>query len=698
MPKFTLPDFNKINWRDWKTYVAIVPVMIAFSLWKPLEALRSRVLKTSRWDGAILQELIAIGAGAAAAVTAAASPALSFCHALGHLGTGIVAFLVTWAYVVPIVWLAALHPAWKGVKYCWDHFDFVDKNITGPLLKVTVRLYSFLPGARNLWAQVKDGNWFVSTVVGVTYVTAALSSLYIGWQAKELVEHTVHVNFLVSGFAEGVAWAAGLLVAGFFGRLFLGAVDKGEKEGVSAVFSAAATYASAGWLASVAAGVGIPGWILIMFAYIVGGVYGLPLLYLVFASGFWKKVWKKIEPAITRYFEGKETPFRHAVLHLTGLAFSLAVAGGAYYLCSLLALNVLASGLVVVFVLGLAYAFLGAVLDEDYGNASIDVVCSLAAAVLVGAGYAHAGFVYGVYGGIAAGVVTALVTALAIPLIYTAVEWVAGLPGLRVVTNWLGIQLPALHKLYIDRVVTPTFDACETVYNSGYGHIRSDDAKKTANYAAFRKLALHGTNVAAAWTLTALALAGVQEVHLLHAFEPFAGYAVSAIVLLLSFGLLGKAILSAGLELPGVVVSLLAGLKVAALLLPVTAGGIWVAAPAGVVVAAVTFGLGFPIASIVLRTLVGWAAPTLNIGLDWVTDKAWAAVRKFWKGFVALFDFVYDLFEPVWKWFGRVFAWFGRGFVWLGRLLAPVWITVAGICASAWNTCRNIWRGIFGGK
>jgi hypothetical protein len=698
MPKFTLPDFNKIDWRDWKTYAALPFVLIVFTLWKPLESLRSRVWNTSRWDGAILQELIAIGAGAKVAITAAATPGLPFAHTLGHLGTGVIAFFLTWAYIIPIVWLVALHPAWKGVKYCWDHFDFIDKNITGPLLKGTVKLYSFLPGARSLWARVSDGNWFVSTLIGVSYVTAALSSLYIGWQAKGLVEHSVHFNFLVNGFAEGVAWAAGLLVAGFFGRLLLGAVDKGEKEGVSAIISAAATYASAGWLSSVAAHVGIPGWSLIVFAYIVGGVYGLPLLYLVFASGFWKKVWKKIEPAITAYFEGKETSFRHAALQLVGLALSVAIAGGAYYLCSLLALNVLASGLVVILVVGLAYAFLGAVLDEDYGNAAIDVIGSLAAAVLVGVGYAHAGYVYGVYGGIAAGVVTALVTALAIPLVYTAIEWFAGLPGLRVVTNWLGVNLPALHKRYIDHVVTPTFDACENVYNAGYGHGRSDDAKKTANYAAFRKLALHGTNVAAAWTLTALALAGVQEIHLLHAFEPFAGYGIAAIVLLLSFGLLGKAILSAGLELPGVVVSLLAGLKVGALLLPVTAGGIWVAVPAGVVVAAITFGLGFPLASIGLRYLVGWAAPTLNIGLDWVTDKAWAAVRKFWKGFVALFDFVYDLFEPLWRWFGRVFAWFGRGLLWFGRLLAPVWLVLVGICASAWNTCRDIWRGIFGGK
>ena len=698
MPKLTFPDFNKINWRDWKTYVAILPVMIAFALWKPLESLRSRVWNTSRWDGAILQELIALGAGVEAAITAAATPAIPFSHLVGHLGTGFIAGFVTWAYVVPIVWLLALHPAWKGVKYCWDHFDFVDKNITGPLLKAPVRLFSFLPGASNLWAQVSDSNWFVSTVIGVSYVTAALSSLYIGWQAKAFVEHTVHVNFLFSGFAEGAAWAAGLLVAGFFGRLLLGAVDKGEKQGVSAVLSAAATYASAGWLASFAAGLGIPAWSVELPVFILGSAYGLPVLYLIFASGFWKKVWKAIEPSITAYFEGKETSFRHAVLQFTGVVVSFALAGGAYHLCGLLALPVLASGVAVSLVLALAYAFLGAVLDEDYGNATIDVICSLAAAVLVGVGYAHAGFVYGVYGGIAAGVVTALVTALAIPLAYSAVQWFANLPGLRVVTNWLGVQLPALHKSYIDHVVTPTFDACEKVYNNGYGHSHSDDAKKVANLAAFRKLALHGTNVAASWTLMALAFAGVQEIHMVHAFEPFAGYAVAAVVVLLSFGLLGKAILSAGLELPGVVVSLLAGLKVGALLLPVAAGGIYVAAPAGVVVAAITFGLGFPIALVVLRTLVGWAAPTLNIGFDWVTDKAWAAVRKFWKGFVALFDFLYDLLEPVWKWFGRVFAWFGRGFLWLGRLLAPVWLVVAGICASAWNTCRGIWRGIFGGK
>jgi hypothetical protein len=698
MPKFTLPDFNRINWRDWKTYVAILPVMIVFALWKPLESLRSRVWNTSRWDGAILHELLAIGAGGAAAITAAATPGLPFSHFLGHIGEGIAGFFLTWAYVIPIVWLLFLHPAWKGVKYCWDHFDFVDKNITGPLLKATVRIYSFLPGARGLWARVSDQNWFVSTVIGVSYVTAALSSLYIGWQAKALVEHSVHINLLTNEFVKGAAWAAGLLVAGFFGRLLLGAVDKGQKEGVSAIISAAATYASAGWLSAWAAQIGIPGWILIAFAYIVGAVYGLPLLYLVCASGFWKRLWKKIEPAYTAYFEGKATPFRHALLQLGGIALSIAIAGGCYFLCGLLALNVIWSGLVLASAFVVAYAFAGELLDEDYGNVLICVIGSLAAAVLAGTGYAHAGFVFGVYGGIAAGVITGLVTALVIPLAYTAVEWVAGLPVLRVATNWLGSALPALHKSYIDHVVTPTCDASERLYNSGYGHSNGKDAKETEKFGAFRKLALHGTNVAAAWTLTALAFAGVQEIHLLHAFEPIAGYALAALVLLLSFGLLGKAILSAGLELPGVVVSLLAGLKVGAMVLPVAAGGIWVAAPAGIVTAAITFGLGFPIVAIVLRAITGWAAPTLNIGLDWVVNKAWACVRKFWKGFVALFDFVYDLFEPIWKFFGRVFAWFGRGLRWVGQLLAPVWLVIAGLVAAGWNTCRGIWRGIFGGN
>jgi hypothetical protein len=139
-------------------------------------------------------------------------------------------------------------------------------------------------------------------------------------------------------------------------------------------------------------------------------------------------------------------------------------------------------------------------------------------------------------------------------------------------------------------------------------------------------------------------------------------------------------------------------LKVGAMVLPVAAGGIWVAAPAGIVTAAITFGLGFPIVAIVLRAITGWAAPTLNIGLDWVVNKAWACVRKFWKGFVALFDFVYDLFEPIWKFFGRVFAWFGRGLRWVGQLLAPVWLVIAGLVAAGWNTCRGIWRGIFGGN
>ncbi|MFX4721610.1 hypothetical protein ABTB22_19500, partial [Acinetobacter baumannii] len=63
-----LPTFNDVNWRDWKTYVLLLPVIAAFILWKPLEALRSRVYEVGRLWWSVLFEVLALPAAIAAAI------------------------------------------------------------------------------------------------------------------------------------------------------------------------------------------------------------------------------------------------------------------------------------------------------------------------------------------------------------------------------------------------------------------------------------------------------------------------------------------------------------------------------------------------------------------------------------------------------------------------------------------------------
>ncbi len=701
--KFRLPQFSQVNWHDWKTYFVLPFVLVAYAFWKSLEALRTQVWNKSSWSGGVLHELLAIAVGWESAVQATST--------LNSTLLGLCSGFLTWAYVTPIVWLCALRPAYHFVKWCWDHLDWVDTNIVGPLLKLPARAFSWLPGAAAGWANMKDTNWFVALVRGISYLTGAVFALRLGWLTKEWLVNGVPVGsffgFLTHQFIVGGSWAAGLLVAGAVGRLLLGAMDKGEKEGVGAIVSAAATYASWGLLTKLATFLGVWSWAPGAVTYILLATYGFPFFYLLFASGFWKKVWKKIEPSLEHFYQGKATNFRHIALQSLGIGIALSIVGASCLLWWTLGVGLLVAVPAALATLLVAYAFTQEAIDQDYGNALVGIVSAVALAVGAGYEYAHLGFVFGVWGGIVVGILTALLSAISIPLLYCGIEWLANLPYVHVVTDWLGWALPALHKSYIDSVAEPTFRACERVYNYGYGYDRRSDekdAKKLEKAQAFRRMALHGINGLVAWGLASAAVFGVQKIAFAQTFEPWAGWVAAAIVAIASVGLVGRAIYYAGLELCGGLAAVYVGLKVGAFVLPAQTLGYWFAGPFGVAVAAATYVVGFPVVVIVARALTSWAAPWLNVPLDWLNDRAWKLLRGFVRAFEHLFEFIYDLVEPLWKWVGRMWVkyvhplwqWLGRMWLAFVAFTAPLWMTIAGAVASAVATCREVWKSLFG--
>jgi hypothetical protein len=693
----SLTDY-KVDWKDWKTYTLLLPVLFAYALYKPLEALRKRVWNDTGWFSGCIHEVLAIGAGWGAAVTAAAQHSLPHLSWLGNTGQGIVAGYITWAYIFPIIWLCGLHPAYRVVKWCYNHLDWVDKKVLGPLLQATAKLFGWLPGAASGWARMKDDNWFVALVGGLAYLTALGGSLSIGWFTKDWLTNAVHQGgFITHEFIVGGAWTVGILVAGLLSRLLLGAVQEGNKQGVGAVVSAASTYAAWhwGWLAAAASLTGMPAIALGAVSYVLLAVYGFPLLYLVVASGFWKRVWKKIEPAYDHFFETKRTAFAH--LHLQSLAItaSAAVAFAAFLLCSALGVNLLVATACPALAFLIAYVFLPEVADQDYGNVAVDAIVSIGLAVWAGFTYFHAGYIFGVWGAILTGLVSGIVSFFAYPLVYCGVEWLATLPVIGSLTNWLGDGLPKLHKNYIDHVVQPTVNKCETVYNWGYGHGEKDE-KKAAKLQSFSRLTLHGANGLIAGALAVGSFVGVQHIALVAGVEPVASLLAAAIVALFSVGLVGRVIYRAGLELSGGLASAYVALKVGAAVVTVQQFGVWFAVPFALVVGSLTFVVGFPALLIPLRALTSWAAPALNVPLDWINNKAWSLIKSLVKGFGRLFDFVYDLFEPIFAWIGRVFAWVGRFFVWLAKVTAPLWMGIAGIIHAGWTLGRNIWKSIFG--
>lgn len=693
----SITTFNKVNWKDWKTYTLLLPVLLVFLLWKPLEALRKRVWSDKDWSGGFIHEVLALGAGWGAAVSAAAYHSLPLFSWLGSIGEGIVGGFITWAYIFPIVWLCGLRPAYRGIKWCYNHLDWVDKNVLGPLLRLTSKLFGWLPFAKSGWSAIKDDNWFVVLVGGIAYLTAVGGSLGVGWLTKTWLESSVHLpGFITHEFIEGGAWTVGFIVAGLLSRLLIGAVQEGNKQGVGAVVAAASTYAAwhFGGLATAAAFTGLPTLAVGAVMYILLAIYAFPLLYVICASGFWKRLWKTVEPAYQRFCTGADTPFRHLHLQGIGILASLAIAGASCLLCGALGVNVLIAFAVPLLTFLVAYAFLPALLDHEVGNIIVGVLTALGLGAWVGTSYAHAGYIFGVWGAAGSAVVTALVTGAAIPLLYCATEWVATLPVIRGLTNWVGGGLPQVHKGYIDHVAEPFVKKCEAVYKWGYGRSAKDqkdpkEQKKAQRVAAFSRLTLHGVNGVIAAALSVAAYVGLQQITLLAGFEPVVGYVASAIVALFSVGLVGRVIYRAGLELCGGIVASLAALWVGWHVLPAQQFGVWFAVPYGLLVGALTFWVGFPALMIPVRALTSWAAPWVNVPLDWVNNKAWWLTKGFATTFGHVFDFIYDLFEPVWRFFGRCI-------MWVVRFTAPFWMAIAGAFAGGWAIARNIWKSIFG--
>jgi hypothetical protein len=691
MPSLKFPDFKQIDWRDWKTYFALPVVLVIFALWKPLESGRRTVWNRSGFVGGFFHEVLALGTAFGVAASVHQTSGLPLSGWLGQIGEGIGAGFITWAYAFPCVWLFILRPAYLGFKYCVNHFDFVDDYITGPLMKLSPRLFLFMPLARRGWEKVKEDNWFIDVITFVAYATGLLSSLYVGWQTQRFVFELLPANLLIAQLTVGLSWAAALVVAGLLARIVYGALSEGKNYALGTLIGVALTYACSGWLHKLALLSGVPAWSFQAVLYVLSVTYVLPALYVIFASGFWKKLYKRIEPLYISYFEGKDTAFRHVSLQSLAIVLTVVISVAALWACATVALNGFACMIAMVLFLGGGYAILPRAIDQDYGNALCGIVGAIALGCVGGFTYTHYDLVFGVYGGIAAGVVAALVSIAVIPIAYTVCEWLANLPVINVATNGLGGLLPAAHKRYLNDVVEPFLEMCTSIYEDGYGRASQLDAKQLSAFAAFKKLSLHATNAGLTAILAFWTFVGLNQVAFLHAYDPGLAGAITALVALFSLGLLSRVVLRVGLELPGVVVSLLTGLVTAMVFMPATVFGAWVAVPAGVIAAAFTFGIAFPILLIVLRTIVTWAAPTLNIPLDWVANTAWLTVRGFWKGFCKLFDFVYDLFEPIWRWFGRCFAWIGRQLLWI---TAPIWRT----CSAIYNSCRKVWKGIFGGR
>jgi len=310
------------------------------------------------------------------------------------------------------------------------------------------------------------------------------------------------------------------------------------------------------------------------------------------------------------------------------------------------------------------------------------MIGAVAIAVFAAIKYAHAGYPLGfmsVYPGF---ILTFGASFIGIAILYSAAEKLSSLPGISVLTNGLAKMLVQLHRSYTTKAVKPVLTFCDDIRYMGYGHLRvgqkQPDSAKAAKTTAFKVLMLHLTNIAVAWSLASvtaycvgpMAVASHWGFIASHAF--IASYGAAAVVAFFSLGFFGRSVSTALLEIPGSISAAIVGLKVGAIVLPLSAYGLWLAVPAAYLALVFWFALGAPLVLIVLGFLMTWAAPTVNIFLNSANDRIWSVVEKFWDVFTTLFSFFSDLLEPVWK-------------------------AVASLTAGLWRACRALWQSIFGG-
>lgn len=102
-----------------------------------------------------------------------------------------------------------------------------------------------------------------------------------------------------------------------------------------------------------------------------------------------------MELILAAYFAGKATPFRHGMLQIAGIVLAFVVAEASCLLCAALGVNLLVAILVPAFCFLAVYAAAGEVVDKDYGNLLVDIVCSLSLGAYAGVLYQHPNLITG---------------------------------------------------------------------------------------------------------------------------------------------------------------------------------------------------------------------------------------------------------------------------------------------------------------
>lgn len=581
---------------------------------------------------------------------------------------GFISLLLAAGYVTPIIWMVLLRPCVKTFERLWKVINnFARKHFEG-VASGLVDVSRVLPGADSGWSKLLDPerkeSFFQRVLQVVTYPSAVAASAWAGYLSYSWVSAFGAGLPIVAGVATGAGAVAGVLCFALLADIACKWLYYGKVPALGLTLSVAAIVGGAPFVS------GLLGLSLLttVIATAVGVLlctaYAFPWVVLFFSDKLLTWVRNTLKPLVESVYDEKETGSRHLFQQGTSLVLTVASGWGAAWLCSAIALPLVATVASVALVVALTYTLVGKALDWDGGNFVIGALLALGTAAAAGFGWHNAGFIYGNWGAVIAAVLAALpVFFVLFPLLYAGYRWVSNQALVSGLTNGLGNALHSGHdKVWkrFDKLV----DRCEKVYRFAYRDER-----------AYDKLVLHITN------LLVTAAAGFGLHFLLTGFavaHPWLSIAAITAGTAITYIAGGQYLVKAGLELVGSVTAVGVAVLLGSVVLGAQPLGYGFAVPFGFVVAALTYFIFYPLFFIGVRyvadpLLTGWLLPILDGIHKWC-----------WETFFTVFKAVRDFLAPIVAFF---FGW-----------LKPVWLGFVGLLVGAWKMATDAWNSMFGSK
>jgi hypothetical protein len=630
--------------------------------------------------------------------------AYDFVHSIGHgvLASGVagfVGFLLVAAAVAPVLWMLVLRWVVKLFDKLWRAINDVARKNFESLAASLLEVCRYLPGSNGAWTKVlaPDRKSFLLNVLKViAYPTSVAGSAYVGYTISHWVAALCAGVPILAGAAVGAGAVVGALVFALLADIACKWLHYGKTPALALLLSFGAIAGAVPFVGSFLALSLTTTAIGSAVAYVLAVAYVFPYAVVFLSDRFMNWVLTTLKPLLTSAYDEKESGSRQMFQQLTNLVVTGLAGWGTYWLCAAIALPFAVSLLAVFVVVALTYTLAGKALDWDGGNFVIGGTLAVGTGVAAGFSWAHFGFAYSNFGAVIAGVLAALpVFFLVFPLFYVGYRWLSTRVTINGAVTAIGEALSAAHDKVWKRF-DKLIDKCQKVYRFAYRDERPYD-----------KLVLQITNLlvtaAVGFGLHGL-LQGFAVGHLqllqgflsgypsllhgiaahpwlLHGLatgHPWLAITATAIGTAITYIAVGQYIVKTGLELVGATVSLVAAVILGSIVSGAQPLGLLFAVPFGIVVAALTYALVYPLAFIGVRWIAdplftGWLLPILDGIHQWA-----------WNTFFTVFKAVRDFLAPI---FSFLFGW-----------LKPAWDMIAGLFVGAWKMAMSAWNSMFGSK